>query len=58
MTEMFEPYQRREMRAQVFGEGSLTWNDGLDGAHTSPVRVRNVSSQGLQVVCRRAIRCR
>ncbi|MEZ5366767.1 MAG: hypothetical protein R2748_31610 [Bryobacterales bacterium] len=56
MTEMFERYQRREMRAEVFGEGSLTWNDGLDGARTSSVTVRNLSSQGLQVVCRKAIR--
>lgn len=56
MIEMFEGYQRSETRAPVFGGGSLTWNDGLEGACTEPVTVRNLSGHGLQVLCRRPIR--
>jgi hypothetical protein len=49
-------YQRSEMRASVYGGGSLTWEDADEGSRTSPVVVRNLSGHGLQVVCQRAVR--
>lgn len=53
---MEQQYQRAEIRAAVYGGGSLVWDDVELGAQTSPVVVRNLSSQGLQVLCSRAIR--
>ena len=53
---MENQYQRAEIRAAVFGDGSLTWDDAAAGAQTSKVIVRNLSGNGIQVVCARAIR--
>jgi hypothetical protein len=49
-------YQRSELRASVYGGGSLTWDDAGEGSRTSSVIVRNLSEQGIQVLCHRAIR--
>ncbi len=49
-------YQRAERRAIVYGGGSLTWDDAANGSRTSSVIVRNLSGEGLQIVCHQAIR--
>lgn len=53
---MEQHYQRSQMRATVYGGGSLAWDDVEKGAQTSNVIVRNLSGLGLQVICGRPIR--
>ena len=52
---MEQQYQRAERRASVYGAASLAWNDAELGGQTSPVIVRNMSGQGIQVICGRPI---
>ncbi len=53
---MEQDYQRGDMRAPVYGVGSLSWDDAGAGAQTSPVVVRNLSERGIQVVCEQPVR--